>query len=381
MLKRFEVSNYKNFKEPLIFDLGSVGGYQFNLDCVSDSVISKALIYGRNATVKTNLGNAITDISKSVFSLSPGAFGGFLNADSEEESATFDYLFQFGDHEVRYRYCKFSSISYKSETLYFDGDMVFDFDYQKKMFKCENMALIEAETITIKPFLDSLLNKSQPNGKLAFKLSFLKWLFANAAFSDDSIMAQLRNYIDRMNCFSISSLSGRQWLKANNFIEILEGEELQHFEEFLNAMGVERELVNQKLPDGQNKLYFKHKKLVPFMETASSGTLVLYNLYQQIVNKFADLSFIYLDEFDAFFHYEMSELFFRYLKKTFPKCQIVLTTHNTNLMTNKLMRPDCFFILSTSGKLTALCNATPRELREGHNLEKMYISGEFAKYE
>lgn len=29
------------------------------------------------------------------------------------------------------------------------------------------------------------------------------------------------------------------------------------------------------------------------------------------------------------------------------------------------------------GTLTALCNATERELREGHNLEKMYISGEF----
>ena len=38
-------------------------------------------------------------------------------------------------------------------------------------------------------------------------------------------------------------------------------------------------------------------------------------------------------------------------------------------------------ILSRKGTLTALCNATQRELREGHNLEKMYISGEFEKYE
>ena len=45
------------------------------------------------------------------------------------------------------------------------------------------------------------------------------------------------------------------------------------------------------------------------------------------------------------------------------------------------MRPDCLFILSGDGRLTPLNEATARELREGHNLEKMYISGEFKNYE
>ena len=40
------------------------------------------------------------------------------------------------------------------------------------------------------------------------------------------------------------------------------------------------------------------------------------------------------------------------------------------------MRPDCYFIL-TENKITSLTNATDRELREGHNLEKLYKSGEF----
>ena len=109
--------------------------------------------------------------------------------------------------------------------------------------------------------------------------------------------------------------------------------------------------------------------------------MALVELYRRFVLRAGESSLIYLDEFDAFYHYEMSENVVRYFKKKYPKCQIIMTSHNTNLMTNKIMRPDCLFILSRSGTLTALCNATERELREGHNLEKMYISGEFEKYE
>ena len=94
-----------------------------------------------------------------------------------------------------------------------------------------------------------------------------------------------------------------------------------------------------------------------------------------------DASIVYLDEFDAFYHYEMAENLVKFFKKKFPRSQIIMTSHNTNLMNNRLMRPDCLFILSGEGTLTALCDATERELREGHNLEKMYISGEFERYE
>jgi hypothetical protein len=56
--------------------------------------------------------------------------------------------------------------------------------------------------------------------------------------------------------------------------------------------------------------------------------------------------------------------------------QTILTSHNTNLLSNRIMRPDCYFIL-TPDKLVSFANATDRELREGHNLEKLYVSGEF----
>ena len=88
-----------------------------------------------------------------------------------------------------------------------------------------------------------------------------------------------------------------------------------------------------------------------------------------------NLSFLWIDEFDAFYHFELSEKIVMILEDKMD-CQVVLTSHNTNLLSNKIMRPDCYFILS-NGKLTSIVNATDRELREGHNLEKLYINGEF----
>lgn len=45
-------------------------------------------------------------------------------------------------------------------------------------------------------------------------------------------------------------------------------------------------------------------------------------------------------------------------------------------MTNDLLRPDCNFVLKDN-KITSLCNATDKELREGHNIEKLYRGGAF----
>lgn len=62
MLQTFEMKNYKNFRKWVKLDFTKVGGYKFNADCVNNQLISKMIIYDRNATGKTNLGSAIFDI-------------------------------------------------------------------------------------------------------------------------------------------------------------------------------------------------------------------------------------------------------------------------------------------------------------------------------
>lgn len=215
------------------------------------------------------------------------------------------------------------------------------------------------------------------------QLPFLRWIINNVALSYDSVLLKLADYVKLMGMMTVGGVVGGRLRRINQkFFEDLEDEkELKEFEDFLNYMGIECSLVLTKLPDGQNQLYFKHNRLVPFLENASSGTKALMSVYRRFVMTARNASLMYLDEFDAFYHYEMAESIIRYFKQKYYDCQIILTSHNTNLITNRLMRPDCLFILSRKGNLSALCDATTRELREGHNLEKMYISGEFENYE
>ena len=245
------------------------------------------------------------------------------------------------------------------------------------------MKYINAETANVERYMQSLEDGEAVEDIDEPKLPFLKWVISNMALKNDSILIKLSNYVRRMSIISAgSAMLFRSHRRYDIFFETLENDEkLKDLEDFFNSMGIECKLQLKKLPDGQRELYFSHEKLVPFFETASSGTLALFDLYRRLIPSAWDPSFVYLDEFDAFYHYEMAENVIRFFKTKYPKCQIIMTSHNTNLMTNRLMRPDCLFILSRSGTLTALCNSTERELREGHNLEKMYISGEFEEYE
>lgn len=359
MLKKFTVSNFKNFKDEISLDFSKIGEYSFNMDS-----LSMRLIYGRNATGKTNFGRALLDIKILLYGMQSS---GLIN---EDGAAKFKYEFKFGNDEVVYKYSRFSNTELCDEELYINGEAIIKCDFKNSKFDFQGLSIISAETVNTNRYV----NKDEMDNE--YVLPFLRWLINNTAFSDDSVLIQLFEYVRKMGMITV----GNDLLYSNrNFFENLKNPAYLHnFEDFLNLMGIECKLVLQELPDGQVELYFSQNKLVPFYSTASSGTLALTSLYQKIVS---NLSLIYLDDFAAFYHYEMAEKLICYFKDKYPECQFIMTSHNTNLMTNKIMRPDCLLILSSKGTLTALCDATERELREGHNLEKMYISGEFEKCE
>lgn len=93
------------------------------------------------------------------------------------------------------------------------------------------------------------------------------------------------------------------------------------------------------------------------------------------MNRTDKISFVYLDEFDAFYHYELSTTILKYINNR-SEFQSVLTSYNTFLINNELMRPDCYAILK-NGKISTFADSTNKTIRQGHNLEKMMLKGEF----
>ena len=380
MLKQFVVKNYKNFKNEIVINLEDTAGYQYNTDCLCNDMVGKGLIYGKNATGKTNLGSALVDIYETLRGYRfPYEDGAFLNADSADSCAKFYYHFLFGDDDVIYEYEKETRRELVSERLIINDIDIFSCDFLEHNLVFDGLKYIKADTINYERYESSLISEDDTDGPLEKRIPFLRWLINNAAIEKDSVIMKLSNYVLKM--IMVSNSVYRNRVIYNSFAETLESSKgLKDFEMFLNSMGIECALELKRLPDDQCVLYFTHDRLVPFFETASSGTLMATQLYRRL-NFGKKPSFIYMDEFDAFYHYEMSNNIIKYLKSTYPQTQILLTSHNTNLISNKLVRPDCVFILSSEGKLTPLHKATQRELREGHNLEKMFISGEFSNYE
>jgi len=64
------------------------------------------------------------------------------------------------------------------------------------------------------------------------------------------------------------------------------------------------------------------------------------------------------------------------------RCQVLLTTHNSNLLTNDLIRPDCAFKMLPEYRdsdyvMGPLSSRTQKELRQALNIPKMFRAGAF----
>ena len=369
MLKKFSVTNFKNFKTKMVFDLSKPANYEFNREIVQNNTITKGIIYGINGSGKSNLALAIFDIvlhmtdKEKLFD----RYYPYLNLDSNKKEADFEYVFEFEGSELVYQYSKTDPISLVNERVLIDGQEVISYDYQRKngytnLSGTENLQLFS-----------SLSNESD-------KLSRVKYIKNNAILNDtkdNKVFLAFTNYIDNMLMFY--SLDEKRYQGLCVGVDsvtqgIVREGKIEEFELFLKNNNIDYKLVAVEVV-GQKEIFCKfNNSVVPFYTVASTGTKSLALFYYWYL-KMSKASFVFVDEYDAFYHFELSQQLVEYVKQL-TGTQVFFTTHNTDLLSNELLRPDAYYLIEKN-KINSLDKKTGKELRFAHNIQKMFKAGSF----
>ncbi|MDR1536710.1 MAG: ATP-binding protein [Clostridiales bacterium] len=370
MLKLFEVTGFKNLENKLRLDFSDVHSYTFNDACISGGLLKNIIVYGKNAEGKTNLGIALFDIALHLTSYhKPYIFDDhfYLNANNLMPYVEFHYVFEFSTKKVDYLYRKDKNQTLIYEAVSIDDVLLFAFDYLDQQ---------KSNLIGLKKLLPLL------NLEFRGKVSLLRYAVVNSILPEDHPLYLMYRFVSRMLWFQGSDLARFNYMgyteDTDNYEQfVINYKLLEEFESFIHQAGIQKHIVEKKQEYGLKYLYFDEQVPLPFFKVASNGTLALHTFFYWYKSA-VELSLLFIDDFDAFYHFEFAETIVKILEKS--NFQTILTSHNTNLLSNRILRPDCYFILS-QGKLTSFANSTDRTLQESHDIENLYISGEFDAYE
>ena len=366
MLTRFEVANYKGFKDKIVWDLNTVRDYSFSKNLVKNRTAKNSTVFGKNASGKTSLCAAIVDLTTHLLDvekdLTPPHMYTYIGNDTP--IASFRYEFLFGRKKVVYQYLKTNTRELVLESLSVNGKEVLHHDF-----------VDETQNFIKIPGAENLRTKGLRN-----QLSVIKYIYNNTIVDEDSVINQLLKFVSGMLYF-------RSLREANQYIGyklggeklddiILRNGKLEAFNSFLSGMELNYHLVPLKLSSGNLVIgaKFENDKVITLNEIASSGTRTLMLFFCWLL-EFNNLTFLIIDEFDAYYHHEISSKILEIIN-SYDNMQSMVTTHNVTLLNTDQTRPDCAFILDKTG-VRNLVSRTSRELRRNHNIEKLYREGEF----
>lgn len=364
MLAEFRIENFKNFKDRLIYKLDAIKNYEFSREAIRDDVVKTCLVYGKNGSGKSNLGLAIFDISSTLTDKEKNRQylnKPFLNLYSQG-NARFYYKFKFNSFSLEYTYEKDKPEHLITEEVLINGERVIYYDHMKHEGEVH---LLGTET------LNKDLNEKN--------MSFVKYIRSNSVLLEDEynlIFEQFLDFVDNMLLFSSLENNHYQGYKNGSGSigkGIIEKGKLKEFQEFLKVAGIDYNLVEGET-DGEKVILcdFNGAK-VNFYSVASRGTCTLALFYYWLL-ELEEVSLVFIDEFDAFYHNELARIVVQEVLKK--NVQAIITTHNTSIMDNDLLRPDCVFNL-VDGNIQPFSLLTQKDLRKAHNIEKMYRAGSF----
>lgn len=371
MLKKFQVKNYRGFKDTIGIDFSNHREYSFHSDFIKNGIVNKSIMYGKNGSGKSNFGFALFDIVNNLtdkLKLEPSM--SYQNGKALKEFAEFNYTFAFDNDIIEYSYTKYSQSNIASEKITLNNEVILEYqfhDQTKKFLKIKDAESLKLEKIILRP-----------------EQSFVKYVYANSFLTENNPLSKMINFVDNMLWFRSLNYNNQcaGYMDNNgNLTKMLNDKNaVKSFELFLKKIDplLDFDLeIRKHITANEFMLFVKYSNgaVLPFASVASTGTLALWLFYCWLL-EFDKLSFLFIDEFDAFYHYETAEYILAEINSR-NNFQSMVTTHNTSLMSNEVMRPDCCYIIDNNQTIKAFSECTEKDLREAHNIERIYKNGGF----
>jgi hypothetical protein len=244
-------------------------------------------------------------------------------------------------------------------------------DHQQVFERNESALSIDEEQFPMESSMKVNLSNN------ANHVSIINFLLTSYPLSKNHYLIKLQNFVSGMLWFR--GLKVNEYMGFDSIITNLDQYIINHnlsgdFEKFLYEVSGQVFRFAEPQPNDKMLVCRYGDTLIPFDTVASTGTLSLMLLYFWLT-QLEKASFVFIDEFDAFYHFKLS---FEVCKRLFNlSCQVFTSSHNTYLMTNDLLRPDCNFIIGDN-KIKPLNECTDKELRFGHNIEKLFRGNAFS---
>ena len=389
MLIQFSFGNFLSFKED--FNLSMVAsalreskeltlGATFPLEETNHDLLKSAVVYGANASGKSNLIKAIDFFKWFVINSAkdiqagekiPGVESFRLNSETAVEPSFIEALFADAENQYRYGFeCDENGVS--QEWLYQRANKrkskEVELFYRKgKEYEIHPKFSVGKEIVAKNMIRDNALLLSvaaQFNDPLAVKI--LQWL------SDTTVIK--------------STSEGEIWEKALRSVDNPEmHKRIVEFSRYADFGIDDIRKIDGQLVSVHNQ-YDEGGKTVntvmfPFTGNESEGTIKYFTLAYPIIDALDNGKRLIIDEFDTKMHPLLTSRIISLFnsKESNPRnAQLIITTHDTNLLNSGLFRRDqIWFTQKDRMGASSLYSLAEYKVRNTSPFEKDYLMGRY----
>lgn len=412
MLLQFSVSNYRSIKDTITFSMLSSLKNENTFKIKKYNLVNSAVIYGANASGKSNLLRAMafmgrivlnkTKVIQSTDTLPHDPFR--LNSSTKDASSTFEIVF-FID-EIKYRYgFELDNTTVYSEWLYADekgkeAKLFYrdseDEEYVNPQKFKEGYIFFDNSKSKIRVSSNQLFiwKCDQDGGEIS--KSILKWFSRFNLIDGLDHGGYISCTMKKMEDLTFKNEMISLVKTADIGIENITMEEEDVSLDMIEKMGLPIALKEELLKDGGLKsvsINTYHKKfdennneigneIFELDDEESLGTRKFFKMSAPILNTLQDGKILIIDELDASLHPMLT----KHLVKLFSNkdintknAQLIFVTHDTNLLKPQIFKRDQIWFTEKDkyGSTTLYSILEIKGVRANDDFEKQYIEGKY----